>query len=561
MSESPGRCRPLRAWEAARFIISTPHERPKRSRIPPAAGPQTPAAGCGVFQAVYDVTRRLRLPTFVAPTRGDLIAGVSVALVLIPQSLAYAKLAGLEPIHGLYAAAAAPIAAAAIGSSPYLQTGPVALTSLLTLGALSPLATEGSADFAAHAMLLALLVGAARLALGLLRLGAVAYLMSVPVVTGFTVAAALLITASQVPSFVGLDADEANPVVAAARALAAPGQWSLAAIAVGLVTIGVVVGGRRISAVFPWILLATLAGLLASEFGVVDAPRVGSIPSGLPSLALDLPWSSFADLIVPAMVIAVVGFAEPASIARKYAAEDRMRWDPDREFVGQGLANLAAGAVGGYPAGGSFSRSALSRISGARTRWSGAISGIVVLAVLPAADVLSALPLAVLAGLVILAAVSLVDITPFLDYWDHSRPQFLVAVPTFVVTLAAAPRVERGLLVGVGLALAVHLWREMRLDVEFWRDGSTLHIRPHGVLYFVSAPILETRLTALLAEHPDITAISLDLQRLGRLDLTGLYALRDLVIQARAAGITVGLDDVPAHAAERVRAVLGPHLG
>lgn len=502
---------------------------------------------------------RIRPP--VRPARGDLIAGVSVALVLVPQSLAYAELAGLPPAHGLYAAAAAPIAASVIGSSPYLQTGPVALTSLLTFGALSPLAVEGTAGFAESAALLALLVGAVRLTLGLVRWGAVAYLMSLPVMTGFTVAAAILIIASQLPDLAGSPSDAANPAVAALHAVKDPQEWSLAAIAVGLATIAVIALGRRVAAAFPWVLLVTVAALAASRSGMLEIAQVGNIPSGLPDLDLGLPWGTVPDLILPAVVIAVVGFAEPASIARRYAAADRTRWDPDREFVGQGLANLAAGLAGGYPAGGSFSRSALNRLSGARTRWSGAVTGVIVLAVLPFAGVLSALPQAVLAGLIIVAAISLVDIAPFRQYWRHSRPQFLVAVPTFAVTLAAAPRVERGLLVGVGLALAVHLWRELRIDVDAWREHDTLHVRPHGVLYFASAPLLETRLTALLAEHPDATTVSIHLQHLGRLDLTGLYVLRDVVAHTRAAGVHVNLSGIPDHATNRAHAILGPDEG
>lgn len=492
------------------------------------------------------------------PTRGDVVAGISVALVLIPQALAYADLAGLPPVHGLYAAAAAPIAGAIVGSSPYLQTGPVALTSLLTFGALSPLALDNTASFATHAALLAILVGAIRLILGLARWGAISYFMSQPVVTGFTAAAAMLIVSSQIPSLTGAEGDSHNPFVAAGEALSQPGEWSVAAILVGLATIAIVLVGRRFNALVPWILVATVAGLLLSGTGAIHVNIVGDIPSEMLAIDLGLPWGSVPELVIPAAVIAVVGFAEPASISRRYATQDRTRWDPDKEFIGQGLANVAAGAVSGYPAGGSFSRSALNRMSGARTRWSGAITGLVVLAVLPFAGVLAELPMAVLAGLIILAAISLIDGRPFRDYWRQSRPQFLVAIPTFVVTLIAAPRVERGLFVGIALAMIVHLWRETFVEVEAWRESDTLHVRPRGVLYFASAPALEARLTTLLAEHQDATAVVFELQRLGRLDLTGLYVLRDVIDHTRDAGVIVTVHGVPPHAAERARSVLGP---
>lgn len=491
------------------------------------------------------------------PTRGDLLAGLSVALVLIPQSLAYAELAGLPALHGLYAAAAAPIAASLIGSSPYLQTGPVALTSLLTFGALAPLAQAGSASFIAYAALLAILVGLVRIAVGLLRWGTIAYLMSLPVVTGFTVAAALLIVASQVPGLVSVQTDASNPLRSAGQALTRVGDWSVAAILIGLATVVLLAAGRKISPVFPWALVAAVAGLALTGFGLVQVAEVGNIVGGLPPVSLALPWDAVPDLLLPAVVIGIVGFAEPASIARRYARADRQPWDPDREFLGQGLANLGAGIAGGYPVGGSFSRSALNRMAGARTRWSGAVTGFIVLATLPAAGILSTMPRAVLAGLVIVAAVSLVEIEPFREYWRHSRPQFLVAVPTFVVTLATAPRVERGLVVGVGLALIVHLWREARVDVAGWREGATLHVQPQGVLYFASAPAVEVRIRALLAEHPDATGLSIDLHRLGRLDLTGLYVLRDIAEHMRAIGMRIEFRGIPTHAAARARSVLG----
>ncbi len=495
----------------------------------------------------------------VRPARGDLVAGFTVALILIPQSLAYAELAGLPPVHGLYAAAAAPIAAAAVGSSPYLQTGPVTLTSLLTLSAIAPLAPTGTAEFAGLAALLALLVGIARVALGLLRWGALSYLMSAPVVTGFTVAAAVLIVAAQVPALVGVDVPASgNPLQTARRAVSDLSEWSLVAIGVGVLTVLVVVIGRRVSAVFPWAVLVSVVGVAATQLDVITIPVVGDIPSGLPPLSLALPWSAVPSLIIPALVIAVVGFAEPASIGRRYATMDRTPWDPDREFVGQGLANLGAAVAGGYPCGGSFSRSALNRQSGARTRWSGAITGLAVVAFLPFADVLSDLPSAVLAGLIIVAAMSLVDVSAFREIWQQSRPQFWVALSTFVATLALAPHIERGVLVGIGLALAVHLWRETRVDVDAWRVGPTLYVLPHGVLYFGSAPAFQDAINSLIAENPDAETVEIDLHRLGRVDLTGIYALRDIVEGARESGPTIIFTRVPAHAAERIEAVLGP---
>lgn len=492
-----------------------------------------------------------------APQRGDVIAGVSVALVLVPQSLAYAELAGMPVVNGLYTAATATVAAGLIGSSPYLQTGPTALTSLLTFGALAPLAAAGTQSFVVHAALLAILVGAVRVIIGALRWGVLAYLMSQPVVSGFSVAAAILIVGSQIPALMDVSVRHANPMLAAAQALARPGRWSLLAIVVGLITIAIVVGGRRWSARFPGALVATGLALGLSALGWLTLTEVGRIPSGLPPLRLDLPWRSFGVLVVPALVIALVGFAEPASIARRYAAQDRKSWDPNKEFIGQGLANVAAGVFSGHPAGGSFSRSALNRLSGAQTRWSGVISGLAVLAVMPMASVLSQLPKAVLAGLVIAATLSLLEVRPFREAWRCSRPQFFVAVPTFAATIASAPRVERGVLVGVVLSLAVHLWRELRLEVEVRTIDKTLHVRPQGVLYFGSAPALETRVMTLVADDPSVQCVVLHLDHVGRLDLTGALVLRSLIEDMRAAHIRVVIRGAQPQARRLVESVLG----
>lgn len=482
------------------------------------------------------------------------MAGVSVALILIPQGMAYAQLAGLPPVHGLYAAAAAPIFASIVGSSPYLQTGPVAMTSLLTLGALAPLAPQGSEQFIAYAALLAIVVGAVRLLLGLLRAGAFAYLLSESAINGFLFGGAILIVASQVAPLVDARSGSTNPLASAAAALAEPLAWEWAALGLGLLTTLCVVLGRHLGAAFPSVPVVALGGLLIGGLTSYPGELVGSIPTGLPPVTLDLIWPALPHLLLPGAVIAVVGFAEPAAIARRFAAQDRQRWDPNRELVGQGLANLAAGVAGGYPAGGSLSRSSLNRAAGARTRWSGAVTGFTVLAALPVADILSGLPRAALAGLVVAAALPLLDPRVFTRQWRLSRPQAAVAAATFLATLASAPRIERGVLVGVGLAIAVHLWRELRLNVtaDTTADG-TLHVRPQGVLYYASAPALQDRLVDITARHPDAQRVVLHLNELGRIDLSGMLTLRAVLDDL---SLPVSVADVPQHGRRLVARVL-----
>ncbi|MBT8405024.1 MAG: sodium-independent anion transporter, partial [Gemmatimonadetes bacterium] len=407
-------------------------------------------------------------PTSHAFSVRDIVAGVSVALLLIPQSMAYAELAGLPPHVGLYAAALPPIAAAFSASSPYLQTGPVALTALLTLGALLPLASTGTPEYVALAVLLAMVVGVTRVLVGLLRSGGVAYLMSQPVLMGFTSGAGLLILSSQLPGALGASGvpSDAGVLQSATWALANPGSWEIASLVLAAGTVAVILGGRRIHPLVPGVLIATGAGLVWSIATGYGGPTVGEVPRGFPTPSLDLPWRSLPVLLVPGIVIALVGFAEAASIARTFAAQDRAPWDPNKEFIGQGLANLASAASGGFPVGGSFSRSSINHLAGATSRWSGAITGLVVLAFLPIAFVLTPLPRAILSAIVISAVASLVKLRPLLRLIKISPLQAMVGWATFGFTLILAPRVDQAVLLGVVLALGVHAWREMQPSLE-----------------------------------------------------------------------------------------------
>ncbi|MDP7551084.1 MAG: SulP family inorganic anion transporter [Acidimicrobiales bacterium] len=488
-------------------------------------------------------------PPPTRPGGADVLAGLSVALVLIPQSMAYAELAGLPPHIGLFAAALPPILASLAASSPYLQTGPVALTSLLTLGGLAELAQPGSVDYVELAALLALIVGLTRLTLGLFRLGVVAYLMSEPVLSGFTSGAAILILSSQLPKALGVDAPDGGVLERAWWSLTNPDDWGIGAVAIAAVTVLLVLGGRRLHRLFPGALVAVVGGVAFSRITGYEGPVVGSVPTGFPDIGLDLPWGSTGSLVVAGVVIALVGFAEPASISRMFATADRQPWSADREFISQGLANIAAGLSGAFPVGGSFSRSSLNRLAGARSRWSGLVTGVAVLAFLPFADVLEPLPRATLGGVVIAAVVGLVQPVQLVDTIRRSTPQGLVAWGTFGATLAMAPRVERGVIIGIGLSLALHLWRELHVDVPRRREGNTLCLDTRGVLWFATASRLEQLVLDALAEEPDIDCLRIDLGGCGRVDYTAATTIRRLAEDARAAGLAVSVTGVPADVA------------
>ena len=470
--------------------------------------------------------------------------------------MAYADLAGLPAHYGLYAAAFPPIAASFFASSPYLQTGPVALTSLLTLGALSSLAVPGGERYVALAALLALVVGVARILVGLLREGRISFLMSPPVLQGFTVAAALLIVATQVPAALGVSPPVHGVIPGAWWSLTHPGEWEAASIGLATLTGLLIFGGRRVHPLLPGVLIATLIGIGYSLATAYSGPTIGEVPAGLPPLATGLPWSQLPLLVIPGGVIALVGFAEAASIGRTYAAIDRQPWNPDREFISQGAANIAAALSSAFPVGGSFGRSSLNHLAGARSRWSGAVTGVAVLLFLPVAGVVSPLPRAVLGGIVISAVLGLLRVRRLAGLWRLSRPQALSAWTTFAVTLILAPRIDLAVLIGVLLALAIHAWREMKVRCDSWREDSTFHLAPRGVLWFGSAPQMQRAFMHEMERGHDIDRIVLHLGGLGRIDLSGAMMLKEFEEEMAAGKIEVEITDVPYHARRILRRTL-----
>lgn len=476
---------------------------------------------------------------------GDILAGLSVALIAMPQSLAYAELAGMPAHTGLYAVALAVLGASWFVSSPYVQAGPVATTSLLTLGVLSQVATPGTPQYMAAAGMLAVLVGLVRVGVGLVRLGSLAYLLSQPVLLGFMTAAAMLIIASQVPTALGVQVTGSEVLPQAFGALIHVPAWDGIAIALSLVTIAIIILGRRLHPLFPGVLVAVLVGLAGSTLFDYQGAVIGSIPKGFPALQWQLPWALLPSLLVGSVVIALVGFAEAASIARTYATLERQRWNPHQEFISQGVANIASGLFGGFPVGASFSRSSVNRLAGAKTRWSGAITGLTVLAFLPFTQVLASLPRAVLGAIVIAAVSDLMRISELMRLRRYSRSQAYIAWLTFGLMLGLAPRIDVAVLIGVGLAIAHHLRREQQVLYDCWIEASVLHFKPQGVLWFGSMAAVETACSDLLADHPEATMITFHLGGLGRIDLSAAMMLRRLMEDARQAGLQVELTDVP----------------
>lgn len=500
-----------------------------------------------------DPVRSERLST------GDVIAGVSVAVVVIPQALAYAELAGMPAYTGLYAAALPPLAAAFFASSRYLQTGPVAMTSLLTFGALSAIAEPFSARYVGLALVLALIVGVVRVALGLVGGGGITNFMSNPVVLGFTTGATLLIIASQSAVAFGVETAPAGLRQRLWHVATNPDEWSLAAIGLSVLTILLVRGGRRIHPLFPGVLVAVLIGMAVGTIeGMFEL--VGDVPSGLPPISLDLPWGEAPGLVLSGAIIAVVGFAEATAISRTFAAQDRVRWNASRELVSQGIANLASGLSGGFPVGGSFSRSSINKLAGARSRWSGAITGVAVLAFTPLAGVISGLPRAVLGAIVIAAVLRLVRVRALWRLTNVSWGQAAIAWVTFIATLLLSPRIDLAVLVGMGLAAGVHIYREAsRLHIKTHFEDETLTMEPEGVLFYASADAFSRAFDDEVDKHPTVERLVIDLEGLGRIDLPGALELKTFLWDAENAGIATEIVNVPVHASgilDRVARVL-----
>jgi sulfate permease, SulP family len=496
---------------------------------------------------------RRSLAALFPPLRvGDVVAGVTVALVLVPQSLAYAELAGVPPATGLVAAVVAPLVAFAFAASPAMQSGPTAMSAVLVFGVLATQLAPGTPEYAGAAALLALLVGALRLALGFARWGALAFALSQPVLRGFTLGAAVLIVASQVPAALGVPTTGLHLVPRALRALVDVPAWTFGAAATTVLTVGGVLVARRLHPLIPVALLAVVIGTaVSSATGGGLGPVLGPVPLTLPRLDLDLPWPLLPQLVLGAAVIAIVGFAEPTAIARRYARPGR-RWDPNQELVAQGAANLAAGVTGAFPVGASFSRSALGQLAGATSRSAGLITGLAALLLVTAAPLLASLPRAVLAGVVIAAVLDLARLQPLTDIWRLGRTQASVAVATAVLTLVLEPRIDQGVLAGVALAVLLHLLRQSRLDIEHLTEGGRHRVRVQGVLWFASAAQLEDALRALWGRHGDDRPWVVDLRGVGRIDLDSALVLAELRDQAAGLGRTLTFEGLDTRTADRL---------
>ncbi len=493
--------------------------------------------------------------------RHDLLAGITVSLVAVPQSLAYAQLAGVPAYYGLYAAFIPTIVGAVFGSSRQLSTGPVAMTSLLTAASVAPFALRGTDAFYTQVILLALLSGIFQVAFGLFRAGVLLNFLSFPVLMGFINAAALIIGLSQLPTLLGIPSRQsAHFLLDTGQVIASIDTTHAISLAFGLTAIVLLVAFRRFAPKLPGVLL-TVAVLtwVSSYIGYADMGGrvVGTVPQGLPTFSVPkVEWSSVVNLLPASFVIAVISFMEAMSSAKVIAIKTRQPWDENRELIAQGLAKVAAAFVQSMPVSGSFSRSALNLASNAKTGLSSVISACaVLLTLLFFTSLLYNLPKPVLAAIIIMAVVGLLNFQALRGAWRANRDDGIAAVATFVATLAFAPNIQNGIVAGIILSLGLMLYRLMRPRVAtlgYHSDGvlrdarrfglPPLHpqlgaIRFDGSLHFINASFFEDALLALERDTPNLRYVLVTCGGINDLDASGVEVLAKLVERFRSNGI------------------------
>ncbi|MDO8909753.1 MAG: sulfate permease [Pseudohongiella sp.] len=515
----------------------------------------------------------------------DFLAAIIVMVMLVPQSLAYAMLAGLPPEMGLYASILPLVAYTLFGTSRALSVGPVAVISLMTAAAISRLELSDPSQIISAAMILAMMSGLFLVLMGILRLGFVANFLSHPVIAGFITASGILIALGQLPSLLGISGGGHNlPELLHSLGLGliatvdAP-EWPT--IIVGLLTLIYLFWSRK--ALAPLLQKAGLSARAATmmarlspivavlgsgvaawsmDLGNRGVTLVGTVPTGLPGLTLpafSLPlWQSLA---VPAMMIAILGFVESVSVAQGLAAKKRERIDPDQELIGLGSSNIAASLAGGFPVAGGFSRSVVNFDAGAATPAAGFFAALLIAAatffLMP---YLAWLPRATLAATIIVAVWSLVDFSIVKKAWQYSRADFLAVVSTIVVTLAVG--VEAGVATGILVSIFVHLYKSSRPHVaivgevpgtEHFRNvlrhqvithEHILSLRVDESLYFANTRFLEDLVYKEIAERPALKHVILMCSAVNEIDLSALESLEAINSRLGDLGIKLHMSEI-----------------
>lgn len=499
--------------------------------------------------------------------QSDIFAGLTVAVILIPQSMAYAMLAGLPPVFGLYAAVTAPLVGALWGSLRQLATGPIAIMSLLVLTTLTPIAEPGSKEFIELAFLLAFIVGILYLIIGLFRMGVIMYFISHSAVKGFTAAAALIIIATQLPHFLGIKMSRHEYIFHMLVDLATSlPTLHLPTVLIGILAAVIIFGLKKINKNLPAGLIALIVTTLlvvALDLHQSGVGVVGKSPEGLPRFHLpNLNYDTISELLGPAVVIALVSFAETYSVGKAISAETKQKVSVDQEFIGQGLANLIGSLFQGYPVSGSFSRTAINFAAGAKTGISSVFSSlVVVLALLFLTPLFTNIPKAALAALVINAVLMLFHPRKVFALWKMNRDDGIVALTVFILALLAKP--DYALLIGVVISLMFFLWKTMHprivritkdpehnmfVNADFTQKPNCpqiLQLRCDTSIYFANAEYTIDHILKRLGRYKTpIKFLLLDFQGVGFIDITAVDELEVLLDEIKARGMDIGFMSV-----------------
>jgi sulfate permease, SulP family len=516
-----------------------------------------------------------------ATLSNDLMAALIVTIMLIPQSLAYALLAGLPAEVGLYASILPLFAYALFGTSRTLAVGPVAVVSLMTATAIAPIAAPGTPEYLTAALTLALLSGLILAIMGILRLGFIANLLSHPVISGFITASGILIATSQLKSILGIKASGETLLELLPQLLANFGETNLPTLVLGLTVTAFLFWVRKglkplllrlglkartaelLAKAGPLVAVAaSILAVLLFDLEAKGVRTVGRIPQSLPPLTLPIiDLTLWSQLLIPAFLISLIGFVESVSVAQTLAAKRRQRITPNQELIGLGAANLAAAFTGGYPVTGGFARSVVNFDAGAETPAAGAFTAIGIgVAALFLTPLLASLPIATLAATIIVAVLSLVDFKTPRTLWRYSKSDFAALPTTFAVTLVFG--VEPGVISGVTLSLALLVWKSSRPHAAIvGRVPGTEHFRnvkrhdvitlPHlltiridEALTYLNARWLEEFVLEQMAEHKEIKHLILMCSAVNAIDASALESLEAINLRLADGGIKLHLSEV-----------------
>lgn len=498
---------------------------------------------------------------------GDLNAGLTVGVMLIPQGLAYALIAGLPPIYGLYAALVPILVYAFFGTSGQLAVGPVAMVSLLVATGVGELAPQGTDEYITLAILLAFMVGVIQLSLGLLRFGFITNFLSHPVLSGFTSAAALIIGLNQLKNLTGIPIPRSNSVFEILfEAGTGLGAIHVPTLLMGVGGIILIVGLRKISKRLPGGLIAVviataLTAILALD--TIGVAIVGSVPAGLPAPSASfLSLEAVSGLLPIALAISLVGYMESIAVAKSFAAKHRDTIDPSQELTGLGLANLAGAFFGSYPTTGGFSRTAVNDQAGARTPlaslFSAAIVGLTLVFLTP---LFTYLPKALLAAIVMVAVFGLLDIKEMRFLWKSNRTDLGLLLITFMATLMLG--IEMGILLGVAMSMLSFVYQASRPHMarlgripgqeayrnverypEVEKEDGVAIFRIDASLFFGNVEHIKDGLGELFDAEPETRVLVLDLYPVNRADSTAIHALMDIHRRLEERGVTLLLSGV-----------------